>query len=306
MTPAEGQLRYRPTVAVLMVWAGLLLLFTSSTADGRPTNGRPYAELELGSSYSRFTTFGAVRLSYDDFLLIVKKADTVLNSVNAGQRTKPYYEKEEEMVASSGQKRLMASRPFTQDDVKKAPPVAYEVRYVYKNRHAPITIVAIDLQGPARLLLVAGTSSDHVDALFSMLHNNISEHGTWFGGDHLGLLLGLLISIPLSILIVALANRTLDHVRHEQSLHISLVATLTVGVPILTTVLLWNLSLRYEWFPMVSVYRGEASLIVRRAPEIQIFGILVTIGLSLLGLYYTRSVSRRKASPREPKHPSDE
>jgi len=233
---------------------------------------------------------------------MVKKADTVLNSVNAGQRTKPYYEKEEEMVADSGQKRLMTSRPFTQDDVKKAPPVAYEIRYVYKNRAAPITMVVIDLQEPARLLMVAGTSSDHVDALFSMLQSSISDYGTWLGGFYLYMLTLGLAAIPLSLVAGLLLRRHFERTLHDATYHLVMRSLLFLSAVVIGGVSGF-LILGINWFPQVSVYKGEASFIVRRAPEIQIFGILVTMCLSLLGLYYTRSGSRRKASPGEPKNP---
>lgn len=283
-------------MAVRGIWIGLLFFSTCSITAGQPPT-------ELEPLYSRSTTFGALRLSYDDFLSIVKKADTVLKSVNSDQRDKPYYEEEEEMMASSGQRRLMHSRAFTQDDLKKAPPVAYAIQYVYKNRHAPITIVVIDLDDLSRFLMVAGTAPDHIDALFSMLQDSISEHGTWFAGDNMWLLI-ILINVPLSLLLIVLANRVLEGIPHNVNSHV-IVTLLMMVLTLPINFWLGRLSVKYQWFPMLSVYRGEASLIARRAPEIQVFGILVTISLSLFGFYYTWRLSRRRASPGDPKNLSD-
>ena len=56
-----------------------------------------------------------------------------------------------------------------------------------------------------------------------------------------------------------------------------------------------------DWFPGVVIVHGDASIIVRYAPELSFFGLLLTLVTFLLSLVYARHLASRGTNIAVPK-----
>ena len=167
----------------------------------------------------------------------------------------------------------------------RVPKAAYALSYSYSWAEAPVSKLELDLRDYGRRLSVSGTAVDQVEAISAALERDLSQYSA-IGGDTVRLFATLIIFlILLAGVLVGGAVCVLE--RQWRYVGIPIVCLIGLG-------LLFLLPLK-DALAGFAMYQGEASWIVRYAPQIGFVGLIITIVLSfLIPMFFT---SHRAALP---------
>lgn len=192
----------------------------------------------------------------------------MLSSINT--KATPLSWKKIQIVSEGTQVTL--NRPSDLKTYERKPEVGYEFTYSYYNNEGIISEVSLRFSDYSRKLTVEGSDPNHVDAIFTMLKEQIEKRQTLFGGSSLrgigGLVLGIMASLFLLLGI-------------EIPLRIDLrdrIFLIMIG----TIIIILLLSLPFKnWLPGFAVYSGDASWVVRNSAQITFFGVIISIAIPL-------------------------
>jgi len=140
----------------------------------------------------------------------------------------------------------------------RIPKAAYALSYSYSWAEAPISKLELDLRDYARHLSVTGTAVEQVQAISAALEGDFTEHSA-IGGSDARINLVVITAV---VLLMSLAFGAAYCFLEKKWRFL--------GIPILSLVgliLLFTLPLK-DVFAGFALYQGEASWIVRDAPQI--------------------------------------
>src|SRR5437667_7888210 len=257
----------------------LLLLFLLASSNLSAAEPQP--------QYTRTRQLPALRMTFADMQVILDKAAHLMADANKEAAKKANEAKEgnglqdlflfsqrsprETLTVGTGPDEIqIAGHTFSGNaHISKA---AYALSYSYSWAEAPVSKLELDLRDYARHLSVTGTAVDQVQAISAALEGDLSEHSA-IGGDNVRLnLVGATVIVLLMSLTFGAAYCFLEKKWRF------------LGIPIFSLVgliLLFMLPLK-DVFAGFALYEGEASWIVRYAPQIGFVGLIITIVLSLI------------------------
>jgi len=242
------------------------------------------------SEYRKEAAFSPVRLSYAEFTETVRRAHELAENANS-QAEKPlvFYEA---MEVSDGIATVRSKGVFTSADISMAPPVAFLATYRYSRDDCPVSEITITLSDYTRSVSVTGSKPEQVIALFSMLSDEIGSRTTFAGGIGFRVIAGSLI---LAVLVVL--SRVVPEAVDRGLLRtvLAIYAIVLVGGLCLLA-LPWT-----RWLPGAALYSSDASFVVRNAPQITFFGVILSVVIPMLGGIVRFCRSRRKSDRAETK-----
>jgi len=241
----------------------------------------------LAQESTRVTAYSAVRFSYDDLSGIVMKIQRFVQKANENEHCEFIAD---DLTVDDGEFSLKLQGDYSRAAFNGAPQTAYSVLYWYKGcTRAPISSVWLWLEDGIRRLTVTGQSSDQVQALTTLVTEDLNQFGwPYFGGDRFRVYSSLVLGIIAASLITLIPFLLNSRVRSSTSIGFGL--TILVSLFICP----WR-----KWFPGTAVYSGSASFLVRNEPLISFGGLLATIVTFIVAMWWTS----RSASPATPTPP---
>ncbi len=225
-------------------------------------------------------TLPPLKLSQGDLLTILRGVHGIIRTANQASESANVQERlsisgDGTTITLDGDPRL--SQPFAEIDI------ANSVVYSYFTLTGVVTWVRIDLRSFQREVSVEGTSREQVEALAAFIRQSFDRHTTWFGGLRGNLTVGLVLYIVVLLIITVLHRRYGFFASQVDPFAISIPAAL------LPTVTMW-----FDWFPGVSIYKADASFLVRYSAFISFLGLVATIVTAILGTYVTILYSHQR------------
>jgi len=152
---------------------------------------------------------------------------------------------------------------FKQND--RLPDTAEEFSYSYRYSKGKIERIKIFLSENRRFLSIKGTTPDSVDAMLAFLNDQFLKYKITLGGSEFRVIGGFILYI------IACCFWVYGYISKKISLSIKCFIIATV---ILFSTFLLPFS---QWFPGFAIYKESASFAVRKASEISLFGVILTI-----------------------------
>lgn len=241
-----------------------------------------FAHAQSEANYSRGTDLGVIQMSYGDLYAVIDKIRTLAQTANGlvsnGGQDAPY---ERLSIYGAARRGWELTGAFSAADVEAAPFVAYRFDYSFVQRGAfPVTEISLSFDDPRRSVKVVGKSIKHVDAIFASITADLSDYETVLGGDFHRLIVGMLFWMFVNVSCVIAIDSA------KRSWTKMVLALPMVLVPISYFALPWS-----RWLAGVAVYRGDASFMIRFAPEISFAGLvlaIIPIAASLIGVLKNR------------------
>jgi len=256
---------FRRFVAVAAVWMFLVILQTGAST--------------MAATYSRSAQLTPVRMSQSELLSIVGRIRAFVDFANRDIEPERRSEKFE---LEGGPSKLVLTGRFGASELAGAPEFATRVLYWYRvNRDAPISDVSIWLSDYSRELAVEGTSREQVEALVSLMSQDLGARSIPFGG-RMQRLFGGLVLMLVGWGVVALSN-----LARNRRIQIALMVSGLLLV-LCTIVLPWS-----DWLPGTAVYPGDASWLVRNSPFLSLLGVVLTLVTFVLSTAYSAYKGKR-------------
>lgn len=220
---------------------------------------------------TRTRNLGPISLSYEELGEAVTRWSSFISRANPDSSEVSRHRRIGTLTLEGRNTKLELTNNLTPLDIRRAPPTATNAWFWFRSPGDPISEVSVRLSDFEREVEVAGTSPEQVDALTVLIASDLDGHSSHIGGWlHRTVLMGLLI-VP------AFAFSPLFGRSAPQRL--SLRQAVLALLPILGVVLVLPLGL----LPGVAIVKRDASFIVRYAPEISMWGLL----LGLIGIAFT-------------------
>ena len=254
--------------------------------------------------YTRTRQLPALKMTFVDMQLVLDKAATLLADANreakeakeAKVKQAKGFEAISSFFQSSPRETLTLGTGADEIEIAghrfptnaRVPKAAYAFSYSYSWGDMPVSKLELDLRDYARRLSVSGTAVNQVEAISAAIEGDLLQHSAT-GGDTLRYVVIFLgVFIFSALLVIGGVYCVLEHQWRY------------IGVPIVSliglVVLLITVPLK-DFLPGFAVYQGEASLIVRDAPQIAFVGLIITVVLSfLIPMFFT---SHHAAPPPE-------
>ncbi len=240
-------------------------------------------------SYGRNITFGTIKISYEELNRVVSKIHNFTEQANADYHDKNALEK---MTLSDGKRTITLRNQLSLQSVKELPAASYRLLFSYENDNqlAPITSVQLDFSDSSRNLSVEGNNFEQVDALFSLLSEQMNTYSFYIGGPMQRTLGGFACLI---ILFLALLFLMHPNVKAPGKLVVSAIIFSLVFL-ILLLALPFN-----RWLPGFLLYDPKAAFLPRNSPIFTFLGfILTTLPFIISGLRWLLK-KRKEADQKE-------
>ena len=210
-----------------------------------------------GASFTQESQFRPVRLTYVDLTAIVQRVRAFLARAN-GDSVDAFLDG---LSVSDGTRTVSASGATIDSLRARSPRVSNSARYSYMSRSGAINEVTITLSDYSRVVRVAGTSPEQVDALSALLREELGKHTSMIGGPVLRISAGLgLLGGSLFLFSLATGRR----------LRFAFVALVAVQGAVY--LLPWS-----KWLPGTGVYAESASFVVRYSAELGAIGLVLAV-----------------------------
>lgn len=242
--------------------------------------------VEQKPEYVRRRELPALKISLGDMQAILESVANLLSDANrnGGKKPKDIYLNETLRLGTGPDEVKIVGHAFPENT--RIPKAAYSLSYSYSWTGAPVSSVELDLRDYGNELRVAGPVVEQVEAISTTLEHDLAKHSA-FGGFAARSFGGLVLFILFTVL---LAIGWQLCVTQRQWRFAGILIFSVAGL-----VLMYALPFR-EIFPGFAIYQGEPSLIVRYAPQIGFFGLIITIVLSFLIPMWQEARRKRSAS----------
>jgi hypothetical protein len=234
-------------------------------------------ELSPGTNYSRTEALPPLRASFEDLQDMLNKVSSLVHEVN-----KDSSNWQEELQIQKGDQRIkMSGHRLEPEDAKIPSPIDWfqytgRVPYTGRDRElSPITQVTINFRDYERSVSVDGRSPEQVDALISVLRDDLYKLSSPFGG--LLWIKPFLKSPFLPILFLALIITLMWPIwvqTHSRILVKAAAICVLLNVALLVLPLVLPLDEILGGFLAV---RGDASFSVRYGPQIAFWSLILSL-----------------------------
>jgi hypothetical protein len=231
-----------------------------------------YATSFSSSVYTKETQLSPIRISDADLQTEIEKISNLIKSANA----KAAYIENVTFISGKTKVQISGNR-FLSPGVR-IPKTSYEFDYYFSsgNDEAPITKVSMNFGDFLRRISVSGNSSEQVDAIFSTLESDFTEHSMVIGGSTIRSLGGFFLFY---IFLGGFIGGSINCFYKKSVRYIGIPIFSGIGI-----ILLFGLPFR-DILAGFAVYQGNASFIVRYGYEISFFSLLITL-LAIPFSYY--------------------
>jgi len=153
-------------------------------------------------------------------------------------------------------------------------PTSFEYTFFTTEDH-PISRVSLSFNSNWRRVEIAGTSREHVEALYSSLSGYLATRSTNFGGFGFQLMSSMMIGFVGLVLTIGLSSQWLGNRNNVRPITSALIVACTTGVLIL---LIWGTDL----FAGFLAVEGDIAWYKRFAPELALFFEVLSLVVALL------------------------
>lgn len=132
-------------------------------------------------SYSRNISFGTTKITYNELMQLIEKTHNFVERTNANFDERISNER---VSIGDGKRTVKVRNQINLNLVKELPRVAYFASYSIdsSNANSPITCIQFDFSDSYRTLTIEGNNSEQVDALFSLLRDEMDTYSFFLGG----------------------------------------------------------------------------------------------------------------------------
>lgn len=237
------------------------------------------------TNYSKTTEFPALRISVSDLQDLLVKANSLIAAANASNIIKY---RREEITISNGDLKITIPGHLFEVVGGKLPKIFDAFEYnLSVTDGVPISDLNLSFRDFSRTLTVRGNSPDQVDAVFSVLRDDIQRLSTSFGGSGQRIAIAVITLWVLSTALVVLSAVYIGARRKIILLPISLVGLLLF--------LFFALPLGDMLAGFIAV-SGDASFMVRYGPQISFLGFVLTAVATIIALIplFSGSIAKDK------------
>lgn len=233
-----------------------------------------------GTTYSRTATFPPIRTTYAELQVILDKASRLVETANSDNSRTAALAREKAGLEVGGVRFLFSGHSIPISE-KKIPKIAFRFSY---NRYSyletsPITVVSLDFDDRGRQLIVAGSSPEHVDAIFDTLRSDLYELSSALGGWEAIFWFRLISTFVFAMVLVRGFDRALK-TRTSSAIGVVVFSALSL-------ILLHALPF-HEILAGFSVSLGDSTFISKYGPHISFLGLLVSVFGIPLSYYLPR------------------
>jgi len=236
--------------------------------------------------------FSPVRMSENDLLDLLGKIRSI--AVRANGPVDPKRGPQEELSVEDGLTSLKLTHGIDASALSTAPPAIYSVDYTYEDFEGKaISSVELRFTDYRRTIAVRGESREQVEALFSLLSENVTTFENRFGGGAMFRAVAAPFLLTAGVAIMLLSLRASEW---RNRVPISIVGLLIV----LSVFLLpWE-----KLLPGTAIYSDNASILVRQGPLISFAGFVVSTVAFVASLFW--QFSHTNPPPLAPKKISEQ
>ena len=214
--------------------------------------------------YSRSIKLPSIRISFSKLQDIIDKASSLMTKANSSV---PLFA--EQIVLSKDSKEITISGHEFNSKGKTLPKIVDQLSLRISTREAaPISTISMNFGDYQRSFSVDGQSFDEVDAVFSVISEELLSESSCFGGSFLKGNVFLFTVIVFPLLLISFSSFCYDKIKRvyiQPIFAVSVLFVLYFALPV------------NDIFAGFSAIQGDASFAVRYGPEIGLAGLLISI-----------------------------
>jgi hypothetical protein len=252
-------------------WYSILLVSAASVLSLHSSYSAPVV-------YTRTASFSCVRGSYSQLFAVVERMRSFLEVANSASKSEP----RESLRLSAGGAKVELTTGFSQQDLAGAPDSTTDIWYSYRRFDAPLSAIDLRLGDYSREVTVSGTSREQVDGLVGLLVEELGHLQSGLGGPQYRMIAGLSL-IVIGGVIVGLGTSGLVAGFYRW---LAIVSGLGFQLAV------WVLPFE-SWFPGTTLFRGDASFLVRNSPLFTFLGAVLTVVTFLVTIAYSAYKQQR-------------